>query len=174
MSWSFRHFASQKLVSCLMASRYGKTGSKKPETSWRAIVMLRVLLSTKKKKLCNLICCKAGSNFFGKTRNIALQLVLHQCCKASCTFFVARFCCSLNKWCSEFKYSYLIFWREMRSIFSLQLRGLFRQGLQCKGKEFYCELSRRNLGFGNSWQEHRNITWHQLLRARNSPSSHKR
>ena len=128
----------------------------------------------KRKNFFNLICCKAGSNFFGKTRNIALQLVLHQCCKTSCTFFVARFCCSLNKWCSEFKYSYLIFWREMRSIFSLQLRGLFRQGLQCKGKEFYCELSRRNLGFGNSWQEHRNITWHQLLRARNSPSSHKR
>ena len=27
----------------------------------------------------------------GKTRNIALQLVLQQCCKTSCTFFVARF-----------------------------------------------------------------------------------
>ena len=100
----------------------------------------------KRKKLCNLICCKAGWNFFGKTRNIALQLVLQQCCKTSCAFFVARFCCSLNKWCSEFKCSYLIFSREMRSIFFFQLRGLFRQGLQCKGKEFYCELSRINLG----------------------------
>ena len=27
----------------------------------------------------------------GKTRNIAIQLVLLQCCKTSCTFFVARF-----------------------------------------------------------------------------------
>ena len=26
-----------------------------------------------------------------KTRNIAIQLVLQQCCKTSCTFFVARF-----------------------------------------------------------------------------------
>ena len=100
----------------------------------------------KRKKLCNLICCKPGSKFFARTRYIALQLVLQQSFKTSCTFFVARFCCSLNKWCSECKYSYLIFSREMRSIFFLQLRGLFRQGLQCKGKEFYCELSRSNLG----------------------------
>ena len=27
----------------------------------------------------------------GKTRNIAVQLVLQQCCKTSCAFFVARF-----------------------------------------------------------------------------------
>ena len=27
----------------------------------------------------------------GKTHNIAFQLVLQQCCKTSCTFFVARF-----------------------------------------------------------------------------------
>ena len=27
----------------------------------------------------------------GKTRNIAVQLVLWQCCKTSCTFFGARF-----------------------------------------------------------------------------------
>ena len=26
-----------------------------------------------------------------RTRNIAIQLVLQQCCKTSCTFFVARF-----------------------------------------------------------------------------------
>ena len=30
-------------------------------------------------------------NIGGKTRNIAIQLVLQQCCKTSCTFFVARF-----------------------------------------------------------------------------------
>ena len=27
----------------------------------------------------------------GKTRNVAIQLVVQQCCKTSCTFFVARF-----------------------------------------------------------------------------------
>ena len=27
----------------------------------------------------------------GKTHNIAIQLILQQCCKTSCTFFVARF-----------------------------------------------------------------------------------
>ena len=32
-----------------------------------------------------------GLNVDGKTRNIAIQLVLQQCCKTSCTFFVARF-----------------------------------------------------------------------------------
>ena len=33
-----------------------------------------------------------GLNVGGKTRNIAIQLVLQQCCKTSCMFFVARFC----------------------------------------------------------------------------------
>ena len=32
-----------------------------------------------------------GLNVGGKTRNIAIQLALQQCCKTSCTFFVARF-----------------------------------------------------------------------------------
>ena len=32
-----------------------------------------------------------GLNVGGETRNIAIQLVLQQCCKTSCTFFVARF-----------------------------------------------------------------------------------
>ena len=32
-----------------------------------------------------------GLNMGGKTRNIAIQLVLQQCCRTSCTFFVARF-----------------------------------------------------------------------------------
>ena len=32
----------------------------------------------------------AGPNV-GKKRNIAIQLVLQQCCKTSCSFFVARF-----------------------------------------------------------------------------------
>ena len=32
----------------------------------------------------NLICCKAGWNMGGKTRNVVFQLVLQQCCKTSC------------------------------------------------------------------------------------------
>ena len=32
-----------------------------------------------------------GLNVGGKTRKIAIQIVLQQCCKASCTLFVARF-----------------------------------------------------------------------------------
>ena len=31
---------------------------------------------------------ETGLNVGGKTRNIAFQLVLHQCCKASCTFLL--------------------------------------------------------------------------------------
>ena len=34
----------------------------------------------------NLICCKTDLNVGGKTRNIAIQLVLQECCIASCTF----------------------------------------------------------------------------------------
>ena len=33
----------------------------------------------------------------GKTRNIAIQLVLQQCCRTSCTFFVARFSVPLGR-----------------------------------------------------------------------------
>ena len=46
--------------------------------------------TTHEKKPCNLLCCKTGSNVAGKTCNIAIQLVLQQCCKKSCTFFVAN------------------------------------------------------------------------------------
>ena len=63
--------------------------------------MLRVLPPTFK-PLNNLICCKTGligwlkratslfnSNLVPRARLI--QLVLQQCCKTSCTFFVVRF-----------------------------------------------------------------------------------
>ena len=33
---------------------------------------------------CNLICCRKDTNVDGKTRNIAIQLVLQQCCKKRC------------------------------------------------------------------------------------------
>ena len=57
------------------------------KTSWLA--MLPVLPTTKNKP-CNLICCKTGLNVSGKTRNVAFQLVLLQCRKTNCVFFVAR------------------------------------------------------------------------------------
>ena len=37
-----------------------------------------------------------GLNVGGKMRNIAIQLVLRQCCKTSCTFFAARFSVPLD------------------------------------------------------------------------------
>ena len=52
--------------------------------------MLRVLASMFKPVLQE-IRLLTGLNMGGKTRNIAIQLVLQQCCKTSCTFFVARF-----------------------------------------------------------------------------------
>ena len=44
-----------------------------------------------------------GLNVGGKTRNIAIQLVLKQCCKTSCTFFVARFSVRLTYTCTKQK-----------------------------------------------------------------------
>ena len=52
--------------------------------------MLRVL-TTQIKLVLQQIRLLAGLNMGGKTRNIAFQLVLQQCCRTSCTFFVARF-----------------------------------------------------------------------------------
>ena len=37
-----------------------------------------------------------GLNVGGETRSIAIQLVLQQCCKTNCTFFVARFAVPLD------------------------------------------------------------------------------
>ena len=43
----------------------------------------------------NLIFCKTGLMWVVK-RNITIQLLLQQCCKTSCTFFVARFSVTFN------------------------------------------------------------------------------
>ena len=40
------------------------------------------------RNLQQLTCCKTGLNVDGKTRNIAIQLVLQQCCKTSCMFLL--------------------------------------------------------------------------------------
>ena len=58
--------------------------------------MLRVLPPTFKPVLQQ-IRLLTGLNVGGKTRNNAIQLVLQQCCKKSCTFFVARFSVPLIK-----------------------------------------------------------------------------
>jgi len=76
----------------------------------------------------------------GKTRHIAIQLVLQQCCKTSCKFFVARFfvplliCwivlldttfASANEFSEEFKISHLPILRLTFAFFfsSLNSRG---------------------------------------------------
>ena len=83
---------------------YGKTGNKK-----RAICFATWLqnelnsdvarFTTHENKPCNLISSKTGSNMCGKTRNIAIQLGLQQCCKPSCRYFVARFTAALVLFC---------------------------------------------------------------------------
>ena len=85
----------------------GKTGNKK-----RAICFATWLqnelnsdvarFTTYENKPYNLISCKTGSNMGGKTRNIATQLGLQQCCKTSCTFLVAHFTAALVFFCSFF------------------------------------------------------------------------
>ena len=52
--------------------------------------MLRVLPPTSK-PVSQQIRLLTGLKVGGKTRKIAIQIVLQQCCKTSCTLFVARF-----------------------------------------------------------------------------------
>ena len=59
--------------------------------------------TTHENKPCNLICCKTGSNVGGRTRNIAIQLVLQwHAVKTSCTFLlpvslVCMYCPALTR-----------------------------------------------------------------------------
>ena len=48
----------------------------------------RVILSNRRQYSRNFICRKTGLNVGDKTRNIAFQHVLQQCCKTSCTFLL--------------------------------------------------------------------------------------
>ena len=52
--------------------------------------MLHVL-TTHIKPVLQQIRLLTALNMGGKTRNIAIQLVLQLCCRTSCTLFVARF-----------------------------------------------------------------------------------
>ena len=84
--------------------RYGKTGNKKREICFATWLQNELnsdiaRFTTHENKPCNLISCKTGSNMGGKMRKIAIQLGLQQCCKTSCTFFVARFTAALVLFC---------------------------------------------------------------------------
>ena len=52
--------------------------------------MLRIL-PPMFKPVNNLICCQTGLMWVVKHTNTAIQLILKQCCKTSCTFFVPPF-----------------------------------------------------------------------------------
>ena len=82
---------------------YGKTANKKRKifATWlqKELNSDVARFTTHENKPYNLISCKTGSNMGGKTRNIATQLGLQQCCKTSCTFFVARFTAALVLFC---------------------------------------------------------------------------
>ena len=76
--------------------RYGKMGNKRRATC-RAKLLQNELNSdvarftTHIKPVTHEIGLLTGLNMGGKTCNIAIQIVLQQCCKTSCTLFVARF-----------------------------------------------------------------------------------
>ena len=84
--------------------RYGKTGNKKCATCLATLLQNElnssvVCFTTHIKPVWQQIRLLTGLNMGGKMRNIAIQLVLQQCCKASCTFFVARFSVPLATLC---------------------------------------------------------------------------
>ena len=96
--WEFSHCCHlyKAAIKCLTHIRCGKTGNKKHATCH--VTMLQnelnnnvVRFTTYIKPVLQQIRLLTGLNAGGKTRNITLQLVLQQCCMASCMFFVARF-----------------------------------------------------------------------------------
>ena len=76
--------------------RYGKTGNKKRATCLAKLLQNELnsdnaRYTTHIKVVLQKIRLWTGLNVSGKTRNIAIQLVLQQYCKTNCTCFVARF-----------------------------------------------------------------------------------
>ena len=75
-------------ISCLMSSKEGN----KKQVNFLATLLQNELNSdvapftTHIKPVLQQIRLLTGLNVGGKTRNIAIQLVLQQCCKTSCTF----------------------------------------------------------------------------------------
>ena len=87
----------------LQLLRYaGKTGNKGRVTCLATLLQNELnsdiaRFTTHIKPVLQQIRLLTGLNMGGKTRNIAIQLVLQQCCKKSCTFFVVRFSVPLIK-----------------------------------------------------------------------------
>ena len=76
--------------------RFGKTGNKKRATCFATLLQNELnsdvaRFTTHIKPVLQQIRLLTGLSRGGKTPNIAIQLVLQQCCKTSCPFFVARF-----------------------------------------------------------------------------------
>ena len=75
---------------------YGKRGNKKRATCFATLLQNGlnsdvVRFTTHIKPVLQQIWLLTGLNMGCKTRNIAIELVLQQCCKTSYTFFVVRF-----------------------------------------------------------------------------------
>ena len=73
--------------------RYGKTGNKKRATCFAKLLQNEfnsdvARYNTHIKPVLQQIRLLTGLHMDGKTRNIAIQLILQQCCKTKCTFFV--------------------------------------------------------------------------------------
>ena len=72
-----------------LAAREVCLGSIKRATCADFVAKIRSTLYFVQKRFAtyyNLTCCETGLNVGGKTRNIAIRLILQQCCKTSCTF----------------------------------------------------------------------------------------
>ena len=88
--------------------RYGKTGDKRHETCFATLLQNELQsdvarFTTLVEPVLHQVRLLTGLNVGGKTCNVAFQLVLQQCCKRSCIFFVARFSVPLvvnTPWCS--------------------------------------------------------------------------
>ena len=78
------------------SSRYGKRRNKKRATCFATFLQNELnsdvaLYTTRIKPVLQQIRLLTGLNLGGKTRNIAFQLVLQQCCKTSCTILLPVF-----------------------------------------------------------------------------------
>ena len=91
-----RQKSSLRIVSSNITLRYGKTGNKKRATGLATLPQNELnsdvaRFTTHTKPVLQQIRLLTGLNMSGKTRNIAIQLVLQQCCKTSCTFLLPVF-----------------------------------------------------------------------------------
>ena len=81
---------------CKCPFRYRKTGNKNHATCLATLLQNEsnsefARITTHIKPVLHQIRLLTVFNVSDKTRNVAFHLILQQCCKTSCTFFVARF-----------------------------------------------------------------------------------